>query len=147
VTSTPESPARRFQKERGQGGLFGGGRLSQGADDLFATQAIGDVLKSEVYSCILPRVADGGGSIGGYDDFVARIGAMSRGVFDGKVGPGPGNHQRIDPVYLQDRVELAAVKRVHAHLLDNYVASGLGSAHANNLLARQSMARPVDILV
>ena len=96
----PESPAHRFRTEGGQGGVFGGGRLTQGADDLFAGQAIDEVLKSEIYSCILPRVVDGGGSIGGHDDFIARMGAVPRGVFAGEIGPGPVNHQGIDPPIL-----------------------------------------------
>jgi len=33
--------------------------LAQGADDLVAAQAFGNVLKSEIYSCILPGVVDG----------------------------------------------------------------------------------------
>jgi hypothetical protein len=33
--------------------------LAQGVDNLFAAQAIGNVLKSKIYSGILPRVVDG----------------------------------------------------------------------------------------
>jgi hypothetical protein len=33
--------------------------LPQGVDNLFAAQAIGNVLKSKIYSGILPRVVDG----------------------------------------------------------------------------------------
>jgi hypothetical protein len=35
------------------------GPLAQGADNIFATQAIGDVLKSKIQCCILPGVIDG----------------------------------------------------------------------------------------
>jgi len=32
---------------------------SSGVDNLFAAQAIGDVLQSKIYSGILPRIVDG----------------------------------------------------------------------------------------
>src|ERR1700692_2618752 len=102
--------------------LSGAARLTQSLNDFFATQAVGDILKSKVNSRVLPFVVDGGCSVGRHDDLIARIGAVSCRVFDGKIGPGPGNHQRIDPVSLQDRFEFCAVKTIHAHLLDEKVA-------------------------
>src|SRR6266851_5273475 len=69
-----------------------GACLTQSLNNFCATPAVGDILKSKINSCVLPFVIDGRCSVGRHDDLISRVGAMSCRVFDGKVGPGSGNH-------------------------------------------------------